>query len=348
MFRTNTRAVSFVRRPASLRNAPLRMDRGGRWSVLPAARPKLSVKVKARTKLRKKVHTRAKELPNRVGTDSHLTIKLKPVGLLSRIGGKLQSSTYATNNDGVATSTAGLQGVWNFGTVFSPAHLASIQGICATQAGLAGTAYLNNAMNIFVKSCHSELQLQNSSNAVVRIQLWDVINRRDAYKDAQGNALVPYEAFKQGLTDQTSTAPANNQLLLGSRPTDSTLFNQFFKVKRVTYTELAPGQVHYHRINYKIMRRINNEMFTAQNLNGIKGWSITTLMIMYGEPVGDNVGGCTVAAGRINTVSSTNYHFDFLASASATSSVTNQLATTTTGNIENLVTGATAAYAAVV
>lgn len=309
-------------------------------------------RAKGKTKLRtstktKSIHRRATELPNRVGSESHFSIKLRPVGLLNRVSRKLVDNTFMFNTDSVFTCAAGAQGVKQLTTAFGPADIRScMSGAFAN----AGHTIDSAEFELFMKNSHYEIMIQNSSNAVARLQLWDFMAKRDMYQGPDGGSPSVDAVFDKGLQFQTTGVPTGQSAIVGARPTDSTMLNQYWKAKRVTYIELAPGQVHYHRVDYRINRRINNVIASLNNsaVVALKGWTIQTMLLFYGEPVGDNVGGCTTEAVRFNVVGAGSIHYTYNDNATSYTTKSNNILGTTTGNLENLVTGATAAYAAVI
>lgn len=330
-----------------LRTRPRNLPRG-RLLTSVSATPSIrratntATRTATRTKV-KKIHKRATPLPNRAGTDSVLKISLRAKGLFNKLSKKNPSiNSYTINSGQVTTSTVGTQGVYNLGNINDISHLKSVVSNVAANSGMANGQHTTVFL---MKSIHAEYAIQNSTNAVVRLQLWDFIARRDGYKDAAGNALAPNSAWGDGLADQGAITAVQ----VGTRPTDSKLLRDYFKVKRVTYTDLAPGQIHYHRITYNINRPLDYEIIysDAGAKTLIKGWTLSTLMVQYGQPVGDNSGGVTVEASRCNVVAKFNYHFSFIDNSASYTTGTNNILTTSTGNLENIQAAASSVYAAV-
>lgn len=345
-----------IARRTGLRHLPRRGVNAARpyqWPlpVRPPVLPRNPTRVRPNTAEKNKIHRKAKELPNRSGSESTLTIKLRPKGMLSKLEGKLQNSTYTVNSQDVLQSTTGLQGTQSVGNynIFTQYTLNKILGACANQLSVYGGDYRSNAINCFVKSAFMETQLLNSSNGVVRMQIWDCMARRDCYEDRTGIQMSPVYCWADGIKEQTASGTGQEVGTVGARPTDSNEFNKYWKVKRVTYLELAPGQVHYHRIHYRINRRITNDIVQNTALWGVKGWTLVPMFVFYGEPINDNAGGVTVAGTKILTITNTDYHFTYLAASTSISQQNNNLSITaaTGGAIENLVTGASAAFSTV-
>lgn len=344
--------------PARKRPVPLFVNRNvrakysgnkGGWAMYKRGRlgtqTRRVLRLRKKTRFLKKVHQRARALPNRSGSDSTYRIMLKPLGLAAKVANKMQDSTQTTNSSGIISTGPGLQVVTDMCNLCGKADIQQM----LTTAKLENVSATGGATTkIFVKSCFAELAIQNSSNATVRIQIWNTLPKRDIYQDDTGTTLTPTNVFSHGLKEQTPGGTGNEYLIVGSRPTDSKLFNDYFKVKKVIYVDLAPGQTHYHRLTYKIDRFVANELIQANNLTSLKGWELNNMVIAYGEPVGDGTGtGATTESLRLHAIASKTYHFSWIKSNESLSSNINQLSTSAQPNLENLVTGASAPWAGV-
>lgn len=311
-----------------------------------ASAPRSGLRKRMRTMTRTKLHQRARALPNRSGSESVLNIYNRPKGLIAKVGNKLQSSQYLRNENAVMNSSAGAQLVNSFTEMFSVNDLKKL--LTDAENENVTTAVANATTKIFVKSCYCELQIQNSTNAVCRVQIWNTLPKRDIYRDSASQPLSPQEAQAIGVKMQTPSGTGTEYLIVGSRPTDSKLFNDYFKVKKVTYIDLAPGQVHYHRMHYKIDRFASQEMLNMQNITAMRGWNLASMIIAYGEPMVDNTGvATTTSATQLHVIATKTYHYSYVKSNSTYSSNSNNLSAVSGTNLENLVTGASAAFAAV-
>lgn len=310
-----------------------------------AVAPKTSARKRLRTATATK-HQRARPLPNRSGSESKYNVFRKPKGLIAKVANKLQDNTYQLNTPSVIAQTAGLQATAQVGTMFSHADLLACIANVQADAPSSGTG--NGTTKVYFKSCYSEVMLQNTTNAVVRVQLWNTLPKRDIYQDPSAATLTPVQAWTEGLKIQTSGSVGNEIQYVGSRPTDAKLFNDYYRVGKVTYLDLAPGQVHYHRMHYKIDRFIALEMLNAANLYTLRGWALGTMIVAYGEPMADVAGTSTTTAPvRIHAIATANYHFSYIKSNSSYSTNANNLPASANTNLENLVTGASAAFATV-
>lgn len=303
------------------------------------------LKYKLRTRTKTKVHQRARPLPNRSGSESTYNINHRARGFNARVNKGLRDNTFTRNEPFLLTGSAGQSQVNLVTTMFSPADIQSMLTVAESQNH---NTVANATTNVFLKSCYGEIMIQNSTNAVCRVQIWNSIPKRDIYQGLTASPNTPDLAWQQGLKEQTASGTGGEYLVVGSRPTDSRFFNDYHRVGKVTYIDLAPGQVHYHRIRYKINRFMSQEMLAAYNLYSLKGMTLNTMIVAYGEPMVDNTGiQTTTSATSLHVIGTKTYHFSYNMSNASISTNADNLAKTSGANLENLVTGASAAFAAV-
>lgn len=327
---------------------------GGRFAS-PGARYPIKIRkvmrmvkkrVASRTRTATKVHQRARPLPNRSGSESNYFVGGKPKGLINKISNKLQDCSFTRNEPSIIPGTAGSQINTLVGALFNVSDLASMMSTVYTQLP-SGVSH--STVKMFLKSVYCEVMIQNSTNATCRVQIWNTRPKRDVYKDQAGVTLTPLEAWSQGLKMQTSGGTGTEMNIVGSRPTDSKLFNDYYKVGKVTYIDLAPGQVHYHRMRYKIDRSIANEMLNNSGLYSLKGMQLDTMIVQYGEPMVDNTGVQTTTSNtNLHVIATKTYHFSWMQNNTSISTNTNNLSAVSGTVLENLVTGAQATFAAVI
>lgn len=295
------------------------------------------------SKTKTKKHQRAHPMPDRAGTESRFSIKLRPKGSRSKVEKSMQIQTYSINSGAVLTSSTGSQASTDGVPLFSIPHLQSMLNAVKTQSGQSIGLFTTT---MYMKSGWQEIMIENSTNAVARIQIWDLLAKRDCFTDHAGRQVTPTLAWEYGLADQGGAGDLQN--FYGSRPTDSFLFNQFYKVKKVTYTDVAPGQLHIHRMHYQINRRVNDEIATQTNLLALKGWTLYPMIVINGSPIG-NTGNtsATVSLMKCNITYASTYHFTFLDTAMSSTAQNKNLDTVQFSTVENLVVGAGTTFASV-
>lgn len=139
-----------------------------------------------------------------------------------------QLKVYNTSNNSV--STVGKQAVVYF-SYSSPSDL------------YGGLASVNDKM-IF-HGVEAEISMVNASSTNSQIFIYDVICRKDCNS---GNTGSPNGAWQVGIDD----AGGNNTdyQIVGSIPTESRLFTDYYKIVQRTRVSLGPGQMHRHEVTY--------------------------------------------------------------------------------------------------
>lgn len=313
---------------------------------LTLAKSKLKPKLKTRTLTRvKKLNVKAKE--NRGGSESTFTLVRKIKNPVVRKLNKNLTKMFATvNNSAILTQNAGLQGVSTVTSCFGNVDLIQISNATLNQqfGGLTPTGY--KTLQVLLESVECECIYTNNTNAVTRMMLFDIIPKRDIYTTS-GDPSDPTVAWNVGLQHEITGATANQHQIVGAMPFDSALFTQFFTIKRITHVTLAPGQTHHHRIKFAPNKFYNMERVEVGNTAYFKGASLVHMAVQYGEPCLDNAAGVTTEATKILTVCKKHIKWTYIANDMTTTVVSNNLAGTAGLNIENVITGAAAAFAAV-
>lgn len=292
-----------------------------------------------RTKLNQGVHE------TRGGSESSFSIHQKAKGL-GKFTQKLQKLSFIGNSSAIRTQTAGSQFVGLEYAPFSAFDCGVLMAQALTQqyGSLTPTGFQTE--KIFMKSAKVEYAYNNNTNDQVRMVLYDIVPKKDIYNTA-GDAQDPVTSWANGLTHQ-GVATSSPQTIVGSTPFGSEMFCHFWTIKKITNVTLAPGQTHYHRTKIVVNKTVSNEDIQQGNLAYLKNCSAAHVSVGYGAPCLTAVGsGVTTEATKVLSVVKIEYEFTYLPNNMSTTKVTNTLAVTTTGNIENMVTGAAGTFAAV-
>ena len=181
-----------------------------------------------------------------------------------------------------------------------------------------------------MKSIQAEQTLQNPTSVTMIYDLYDVVARKDIPNSnstgpAQGTAVYdPISAWVSGMYNQNNTAimpgfpdPIN---ILGAKPTDSQLFNDYYRVVKKTSLVLQQNSTHVHKVNLTMDKNFDlNEIITqVAYLNGIANFTFYTFAVMRGLPVvtpgsESNLGTTTVPP-HLRWVNSEHYQFSWLQS----------------------------------
>lgn len=343
------------------------MGSTGRKRAAPAGRKLTATRRRALNRTRTRVTNKNhKALETRWGSETFYMQKRRPKGLPAKLASKLLHLNYNVNINGCedplnypasiqGLCSAGQQNTYILSSAFNIQDLDTMNDLVQSQiqqvnpggAVTSKPGYLTT--RFFVDSVHMESMIQNSDNGVARVIIYDLELKRDAYTiHNTAHAADPVHAWIEGLEDQINSGTGNEFRVVGCRPEDSLLFNQLYRVKKRYYTTLAPGQVHVHRSTVEPRRLINAEVFNQNAITGVRGLTHFTLLIVYGGPVGDLAGtGSTTSAVKLNVITRKDYKFSFIQNDVALEYQNNHLSTSQAANLENLVTGASAAFAQV-
>lgn len=212
------------------------------------------------------------------------------------------------NGAGDITTTAGIQGVTSFAY--------------ASSAGMF--AYLASVNDqLVMHSIKAELLFTNSSSSNSAITIYDIVARKDA---GNANVALPSLAWQYGV-DQAGGA-ANDYLVVGSEPTESVAFNQFYKIVQRKRINMAPGQLHRHEVYYQPNKLLKGQYLTQQPYN-VTGVTVYTMIVHHGMPAHDRVTGTnvTIDISSIDWCQKVSYQWRILEDASTSWRKTNNLPT---------------------
>lgn len=183
----------------------------------------------------------------------------------------------------ILNGQAEMQSIWlniaNFYNPFAPAVVASSN----TQAGFKSSKFL-------LKRCHMKLELTNQSPSITNIEIWTCMS-----KITTATYSSPASDWNNGIGDENGGVAVSNTRI-GSRPTQSKLFNMNWKVKSVKKIQLMGGQTHTNVCDFKINRYMDTEYFNQ--FPQIRGITVAVFLISWGQ-VADTTNG--PAVGSIST-----------------------------------------------
>lgn len=92
----------------------------------------------------------------------------------------------------------------------------------------------------YLQSIVGELMMTNSSLATQYVDIYDIVRKRDVGK-GQGTS-DPFNAWKYGVSDQDPAGPnLTDYQIITSKPTDSRLMNDWFKIVKKSRVGLVAG-----------------------------------------------------------------------------------------------------------
>ena len=186
----------------------------------------------------------------------------------------------------------------------------------------------------------SEFLVTNSSLATQYVDIYDIVRKRDTqYSDVSGGVpnnptLDPVNAWKWGVSDQIISAGDDLTAWqnVTSLPTDSRLFNNYFRVVKRTRVGLVAGATHRHRVHMGC-----NQLLDKETLNraygDLRGITTYTMMVINGQPTsipsveGDPT--VTTAQTQLDVVYSIRAKYTWVADNTVTWYVTDNLSSLT-------------------
>jgi hypothetical protein len=174
------------------------------------------------------------------------------------------------------TSAIGLQSVTSL-----PLGNASDLNTLVGQLTVGSTS---TAFQMFLEEMRQQIIMTNASTFTGKVTLYDIVPRRDCYTGS--NSSDPATAFNAGLVHELAAGLATDY---GVTPNESALFNQMFNiVKKPTVVDLQPGASYTHEVKAYPRRIMNGEILGLTNINGFRGVTVFTMIVLSGMPAHDS------------------------------------------------------------
>lgn len=214
------------------------------------------------------------------------------------------------------TTNAGQQYVTDAGALFGASIIQGFIGTASVNIKAAsGVAapfpyYQSNqkSFKIYLQEVSQYLTFTNVDTGNVTLDIYDCIARHD-----RASTINPETDWTNGvLYDQSganSTGTPNTYPW--QQPFASKLFNQFWKVKKVTHVDLAQGRSHEHILKFKANRIMDTERTSSSAILG--GLTMYTMIVLRGMP-GCISGGSTVtlAQAQVAVAGRISYKFRYI------------------------------------
>lgn len=162
--------------------------------------------------------------------------------------------------------------------------LLAIQALVPAQT----TTYPFAPNRYHLESMVGELLMTNSSLATQYIDIYDIVQKRDTGYNpgapGTGPTANPLNAWKYGVSDQSPTAPDLNAWeCINSLPTDSKLFNDWFRIIKRSHIGLTAGATHRHSVVLKPNKIVDAELLQRCNGN-LAGFTCYSMVVINGQP----------------------------------------------------------------
>ena len=177
-------------------------------------------------------------------------------------------------------------------------------------------------------SASAELSFTNQDQAAVKIQIYDLICRRDTNTDA-----ASFWAY--GDTDEGDTSA---EQVVGALPFSSDTLCQYWKVCKCTHLTLEQGKNHVHRIRYTPNKVMSKEVINNSTGAFISRFSIGVLVVIHGLPTNDATTKTTVSTGAcaVDMVYKKQYRYTWVSDTNVSMSGANNLTTSFPGGQDNV------------
>jgi hypothetical protein len=154
--------------------------------------------------------------------------------------------------------------------------MVTLQAIVSTNAGQVN--------DMFVDEMTQRLCMTNASTFSGRVTLYDVTCRRDVYTGTSN--VDPATAWNAGMVRELAAGLSTDY---GVIPQESKMFNQFYKIMRKpTVVDLQPGATYTHVVRAYPRRIMSSEVVETTAINGYKGVTVWTLIVLAGMPAHDS------------------------------------------------------------
>lgn len=177
---------------------------------------------------------------------------------------------------------------------------------------------------MFITNFDAEMLVVNSSSSNSSLIFYDIICRKDC---AVTNIASPGAAWAHGVDIEGGSA--TDYKVIGSTPTESIAFNQFYKIVQKTPITLGPGQMHRHRASFAPNKLIKGQ-YSANVAYGLQGLSCWTMIVHHGMPAHDSttVTNVTIDVSDLDIVWKLSLRYKDLNKSTGAWTKTNNLATT--------------------
>jgi len=203
----------------------------------------------------------------------------------------------------------------------------SLQNLLYSGTASTGTA-VNQPARFLLEDVHNVYDFSNRSSAPCTLKLYIISAKRDTWYSAStpmmytspNAALVtwngePDDAFRAGIqaqSDPFQSTPGNNDWLNpGIVPTQSVIFNQYFKIDKEIEIELATGGVHQLDLRCHYDKICDASVYASTPLVGVRGITRFLMATAIGTPVviDGQTADMTTSAVNIGVILTKKYSF---------------------------------------
>lgn len=223
---------------------------------------------------------------------------LKPSKATKQIKIADNVSTYRQIDAVFVQSTIGIQAAANLGTTLAYAGTwgvtlfrqaaQSFQDLVGTANAKFDNVYTSSNYNLqkfFLGSCTTKLRLLNEQASVVEVDIYCIISKQTT---PGGHGVDPFTAMNTGLSEINGESTANTYNTIDSKPTESKLFNTYWKIATVKRVTLQPGKQLNFTWRFNANRVVDVQYF--QDNDAVRGLTHGMLCLARGSMVGNVLG----------------------------------------------------------
>lgn len=202
---------------------------------------------------------------------------------------------YVTNESANLESAIGKQGA--FASQFASKNL--LQALAPGTGSIASSRYLLESMDC-------ETIFANSGSSSALLILYDYVVKRDLPNVAE--LAGPDLTWASGVDEEGGNS--TDYQIIGGRPFESDMFNQYYKVIKTTRVNLSPGSIHRH-----VQKRVFNKVIhysVNENLQfGMRDVTCGTMFVYHGQPAHEAGAPTTISISQcaIDMISKSSYQF---------------------------------------
>jgi len=189
----------------------------------------------------------------------------------------------------------------------------------------------------------SEMLFANATNVSCELEIYDLVLKRDVknnesyQQDLSGGSTVliqwsgqPTQAIQAGISNATGSQPDTppyNYTLIGSVPSDSLIFSQYFTVAQRKLVQLPQGGCHRHMVKQQLNKVVSRSDLSRTGAYGWKGLTCFTYYRVRGYPVSSAEDGAniTTSSCSIDAVMSRRFSYTYVVDNTQTLRYTDNL-----------------------
>lgn len=292
-------------------------------------RTRTKVRTASRLRNRTKLDQGVKQLAHNMSLSKYFHGSRK-TNLLGRVLKEFSHSNFNRTVPVVMNGSVGRQVVADFVGI-DEYDISQIKGIVDSKSVPAITSGQLRTQRIMLREFRYELDIKNLSTDMVRVDIYDVICRRDIGFDNTNPTTyrnTPTRCFLEGFVDQINSGALTDYTVVGQSPFDSKQFTSFYQVKKVTHATVDPGGIHTHRVSGKPNFMYNDTLKegTSGKVVSWKGLTVYTMIVAWGAPAVDSTGvNVTTENAQLGIIQNKRVEYSWAYSNINFSSYTNEL-----------------------